>query len=136
MDVFLLSKHLQVLLLPLRLVHQQVNLHRPPLAPLHHLKFVLTIHHGDMLKIVKSIVVGSISIQVNIAQNPQQKVFLHLKHVLLLVAIFEQKLVTFQDVMMTLGSDGGQNVVESGRFVMIICISMLKGGAETLVSIR
>ena len=82
------------------------------------------IHHGDGRGKVQSIVVMSISVQVGIAQKSLQKVFQHLRHVLLLVVIVLQNLVTFQTVVMNLGSFGGQNVVESGRFAMIFCISM------------
>ena len=63
-------------------------------------------------------------------------VFQHLRHALLLAAIFVQNHVTSQTVMMTLGSNGRLSMVESGRFVMIIYGNMLREGAGVLVSIH
>jgi len=96
------------------------------------------IHHGDMLEIMRSIVVGSISVQVSIARNALQKVFQHLRHVLLLVVIIVKNLVTFQTVVMTLGSIGLG--IKRVRVAMIICIGrgvfVGRGGAEVLVSLH
>jgi len=98
----------------------------------------MILHGIIIMENIQSIVVMSISIQVSIARNSLQKVFQHLRHVLLLVVIFVQNLVTFQTVVMTLGSIGLG--IKRVRVVMIICIGVGVfvggGGAGVLVSLH